>query len=143
MTGHVDPVLKAKATGPVAGVGQGRIIGWTVDPENEKGSILYGYDATTESVPWRRPVPFALPVRIGSNQKECFDSRLGPDGKVWTYLPGNVLVTIDPADGRLTPLGRVKSGGRIAFSGGSVYVGGPASVRRLKGIAGTAILPQP
>ncbi|MBT3375755.1 MAG: hypothetical protein HN742_32555 [Lentisphaerae bacterium] len=134
MTGHVDPVLKAKGAGPVAGVGRSRIIGWTVDPSNDKSSILYGCDAATGSVAWQKPLPFPLPVKIGSNQKECFDFRLGPDGKVWTYLPGNVLVTIDPVDGRITPLGRVRSGGRIAFSGGHVYVGGTASVRRLKGI---------
>jgi len=135
LVAHTDPVAKAKGAGPIAGVGGGRVIGWTVDPDDEKSSILYGYDADANQVAWRKPIPFRLPVRIGSNQKERFDFRLGPDGRVWTYMGSSVLVTIDPANGMIQPVGRVAGGSRIAFSGGNVYVGGTPAVRRLKGVS--------
>ncbi|MBT3289751.1 MAG: hypothetical protein HN380_20570 [Victivallales bacterium] len=134
ITGHIDPVPGANGAGPVVGVGGGRVIGWTVDPEDKNASILYGYDADAGHIAWRKPLPFGLPVRIGSNQKECFDFRLGPDGKVWTYMRGSVLVTIDPVTARVDVLGRVSQGSRIAFSGGKVYVAGTPAIRRLRGV---------
>ena len=135
LIGHADPVAKAKGAGPIAGVGDGHVIGWTENPEDEKSSILYGYDADAGEVAWRKVIPFPLPIRIGGNQKECFDFRLGPDGKVWTYMGKSVLVTIDPADGRVAPVGQVKRGSQIAFSGGNVYVAGTPALRRLRGVA--------
>lgn len=135
LVGHTDPIPKAKGAGPIAGVGGGRVIGWTANPDDDRSSILYGYDAGANQVAWRKPIPFRLPIRIGGNQKERFDFRLGPDGKVWTYMGRSVLVVIDPANGMIQPLGQVASGSRIAFSGGNVYVAGTPAVRRLKGVS--------
>ena len=135
LVAHCDPVKDANGAGPIAGIGS-RVIGWTEDPATPKaGSILYGYDAEKNAIVWTKPLPVPLPVRIGSNQRENFDYRLGPDGKVWTYMNKGVMVTVAPANGRIEVIGKVRSGGPIAFSGGAVYVGGTAAVRRLKGVA--------
>ena len=35
-----------------------------------------------------------------------------------------MLVRIDPRDGRIEPVGSLPKGGRLAFAGGKVYLGG-------------------
>ena len=80
-----------------------------------------------------KPLPCPLPVAIGSNQQEAWDFRIGPDGQVWTFLNG-CLVRITPIDGEVRPVGKLAAAGRIAFSGGQVYLGGTTAVRRVKGL---------
>ena len=133
IVGKLEPVMKAKGPGPIAPAGPGRLIGWTENPADEKSSILYGVDVAARTVAWTKPIPFAFPFKIGSNQTEAWDFRTGPDGKVWTFLGGS-LATIDPANGNVTMLGKV-AGGRIAFSGRDVYLGGSATLRRILGLA--------
>jgi len=134
---EIDPVAKAKGAGLVAGVGGSRVLGWTENPEDETASILYGVDVETGDIAFRKSLPHRLPVRIGGNQKEQFDYRLGPDGKVWTYL-GAVLVRIDPATAAIEPVGKASRGGRIAFSGADIYLAGATHLRRITGVVGKA-----
>jgi len=129
--GQFEPVVRARGTGPIVAVGGSRLVGWTEDPDNEKQSILYAVDASGPKLLWRKTLPWPLPVAIGSNQQEAWDFRLGPDGKTWTFVAG-VLVRIDPADGRLEPVGKLSPGGPLAFADGKVYLGGTTAVRCIK-----------
>jgi len=150
----VDPVPKCRGAGPVVGVGGARVIGWTVNPEDAKiveargrkrtiyaSSILYGVEVETGEVAFRKIIPFPLPVKIGSNQKERFDFRLGPDGNVWTFID-DVLVRIHPEDARVEVLGATRfsnwnkpdGGGRMAFSGRDIYLAGHRPLRRIRSI---------
>ena len=128
----VEPVMQAKGSGLVVGVGGSRVLGWTENPADPKSSILYGIDAANGTVEFRKVIPAPLPVGNGSNQQEPFDYRVGPDGKVWTFI-GGTLVTIDPKDAAITPIGKIDRGGRLAFSSGFVYLSGRAELRRFVG----------
>jgi len=130
---EIEPVVAARGAGLVVGVGGRRILGWTDDPADRRASILYGVDVADGRVAFHKKLPFPLPIRIGSNQKEPFDYRLGPDGKVWTYL-GGALVRIHPRDARIEVVGKVRRGGRIAFSGRDIYLSGTERLRRIKGV---------
>jgi hypothetical protein len=77
-------------------------------------------------------LPYPLPQRIGSNQQEAWDFRIGPDGLIWSFL-GGTLVRIDPREGTLLPVGKV-GGGPIAFAGGKVYLGGTPAIREIEGL---------
>jgi len=132
IAGKCEPVAKAKGPGPIVAAGPGRILGWTEDPADPKASILYGVDVASRKVAFRKVIPFALPVGIGSNQRERWDFRLGPDGCVWTFLPGSVLVRIDPKDAKVHVAGRISPAGRLAFSGEHVYLSGATELRRLR-----------
>jgi len=136
---EVEPVLDAKGAGLVVGVGGSRILGWTENPADAAGktSLLYALDAARGEVALRRTLPVPLPVAIGSNQQERFDFRLGPDGRVWTFL-GDRLIRIDPRDGSVEVAGKVTPGGRLAFAGKDVYLAGTASLRRVAGLAARA-----
>jgi len=128
----------------VAGVGPpdaARVIGFTQDPADKSRSILYGVDVESGEVGFRKTIPFPLAVRIGSNQKERFDYRLGPDGCVWTFID-EVLVRIRPENARVEILGAVRfkgwnrsgGGGRIAFSGRDIYLSNHRPLRRIRNI---------
>jgi hypothetical protein len=133
LTGKLEPVMGAKGTGPIVGVGGSRALGWTEDPADEKASILYLVDAGGAQVVWQKTLPYPLPVAIGSNQQEAWDFRLGPDGMVWTFV-GGTMARIDPSDGAVRPVGKIQPPGRIAFSGEKVYLGGTTTVRRVEGL---------
>jgi hypothetical protein len=131
----LEVVPKARGPGPILGVGGGRVIGWTEDPAAEGASILYGVDVNERKVLFRKNLPFPLPVRIGGQQHERWDFRLGPDGKIWTFMGrGETLVRIDPKDASVEVLGRLKTGGQIAFSGHDLYLGGNENLRRVKAV---------
>lgn len=130
---ELDPVKGAKGAGLVVGVGGPRVLGWTENPENPKTSILYGFDAETAALALARTLPVPLPVGLGSNQQETFDYRVGPDGKVWTFM-GGALARIDPKDASIEVVGRVARGGRLAFAGKDVYLAGSAALRRIPGV---------
>ena len=122
--------------GPIAWAGGGRVIGWTDDPGDDKASILWGADVEKGEVVWRLPLPYALPVEIGSNQEEAWDFRLAPDGKIWTFMgaAGKTLVKIDPRTVEIEAVAEVDKGGRLAFSGEDVYLAGGKALRRIEGI---------
>ena len=131
MTGQFEPVPLAKGTGPIVAAGGSRVVGWTENPQDAKASILYAVDVRGPKLVYRRDLPFALPVAIGSNQQEAWDFRLGPDGQIWTFVD-NVLVRIAPEDGAVTVVGRPDRPGPLAFAEGRVYLGGTTAVRRIK-----------
>lgn len=130
----LDVVAKAKGPGPVLPAGPGRVIGWTENPADEKTSILYGVDVARRQVAFRKTIPFPLPVSIGSNQRENWDFRSGPDGMIWTFVSSTILVRIDPKDASVHPVGRISPAGRIAFAGRDVYLAGRESLRRVRGV---------
>lgn len=131
LIGKFEPVPLAKGTGPIAAVGGSRIVGWTENPQDTKASILYAVDVDQPALVYRRDLPFALPVAIGSNQQEAWDFRIGPDGQIWTFVD-NVLVRIAPQDGAVEVVGRLARPGPLAFANGRVYLGGTTAVRRLR-----------
>ncbi|MCU0871075.1 MAG: hypothetical protein MUE50_01900 [Pirellulaceae bacterium] len=131
LTGKFEPVALAKGTGPIVAAGGSRLVGWTENPQDGKASILYAVDVRGPTLVYRRDVPFALPVAIGSNQQEAWDFRRGPDGQIWTFVD-NVLVRIAPEDGAVTVVGRPDRPGPLAFAEGRVYLGGTTAVRRIK-----------
>lgn len=133
LIGKLEPVPKAKGTGPIVGVGGSFVVGWTENPEDIHSSIIYLVDVSEPCIVYTRCLPFPLPVAIGSNQQEPWDFRLGPDGMIWTFT-GNVLIRIDPKNGDIYPVGRVNIGGPIAFSNSYVFLGGTTSLRRIKGL---------
>jgi hypothetical protein len=130
---EIIPVKNARGAGLVAGANDHHVLGWTVNPSDETSSILYSVDAKTGELIFSKTIPFRLPVTIGSNQKEAFDYRLGPDGMVWTFIE-NRLVRIDPKNGAINVVGRVDKGGRIAFYGNDVYLSGDVRLRKITGI---------
>jgi len=137
LVGQFEPVPGAKGTGPIVAVRGHSVMGWTEDPEDPKSSYLYRVelsDPASARLAFRRRLPFALPVAIGSNQQEAWDFRTGPDRMVWTFIDG-VLVRIDPQQGCIEPVGRPPGAGRIAFSGGRVYLGGTTHLRRIKNLS--------
>jgi len=131
LTGKFEPVPLAKGSGPIVAVGDSRVVGWTENPQDAKASILYAVDVKEPRLLYRHDIPFPLPVAIGSNQQESWDFRLGPDGRVWTFIDG-VLVQIEPTDGTIQVVGRPSGPGRLAFVGDRIYIGGTTAVRRIK-----------
>ena len=131
---EIEPVAKAKAAGFVASAGADRVLGWTAHPTDPKASILYGAHAATGQVAFRKTLPCALPVRMGSNQRESFDYRVGPHGRVWTYMQ-RVLVRIDPTTARVEAVGKIGGAGRLAFSGDDVYAARGTQLLRLPALA--------
>lgn len=136
---EIEPVAEASGTGPIACVGGTRVLGWTcTDGQCAEGkSTLYLVDVATGEVTVRREMPFHLPAPTGSNQKEPFDFRLGPDGCVWTFMgkgESQALVRITP-DAEILPVGRIADGGCLAFAGDDVYLGGSTRLRKLPGAA--------
>ena len=130
----IEPVMDVRGPGPVVSVGKTGLIGLTNNPDNS-GSVLWTADAVSGKVLFTRPINVKIPAEVGSNQQEPFDFRMGPDGMVWTFLD-NVLVRIDPSDGSIHPVGKVSRGGRIAFSGQDVYLGGSEQLRAIRGVVG-------
>lgn len=131
--GKFEPLEHVKGTGPIVSVGGSRIIGWTEDPKNEKASILYEVDVRQRKLLFAEPIPFPLPVVVGSNQQEAWDFRIGPDGWVWTFV-GGVMVRVNPDNGEISTIGRIAPAGRIAFAEGQVYLGGTTAVRRIRDV---------
>lgn len=129
---RIEPVAKAGDTGPIAGVGGNRVLGLLKDPDDPKRTIMYGLDAETGAVLFRKLLPVTLPVGPDADTYGYWDYRMGPDGHVWTYFNGT-LVRIRPSDGQVIPVARGISG-RIAFSGTDVYLSGREELRVVRGV---------
>lgn len=125
-----------RGPGPIAWAGANRIIGWTNDPADGRKSILYGVDVEQGEVVWKRSLPFKLPVVIGSNQKEHWDFRRGPDGHIWTFMgrTAKTLVRIDPDTAAIEGVAQVNRGGRLAFSSPHIYLSGSTFLRRIRNV---------
>jgi hypothetical protein len=128
------PVPGCRSTGPVIAVGGSRVMGWTEDPANPGGaSILYGVDAAGKTLLFSKNIPFPISLELGGNQWDASDFRLGPDGKIWTFMSGK-LACIDPADASIEILGSTGTGGRLALAGNDLYLGGTDTLRRVPGL---------
>jgi len=107
-------------TGRIVPGGGNAVVGVTGGPS----PVLYRADVMERKVLKQ----VALAQRIGG------DFRLGPDGKVWTFL-GDVLVRIAPETLAIERLGTVERPGRLAFAGKDVYLAGAPELRVLRGVA--------
>lgn len=128
---EVEPVPGAKSTGAIVEVRPGLILGATTMPGGDNPGVLYGVDARTGEVLFRKPVPGELRFGVGTNTSGQNEFRLGPDGCVWLFV-GNVLARIRPDDFGVEVLGKVTPPGRIAFAGRDLYLGGTTSLRRIR-----------
>jgi len=129
-----EPFKNSAGTGFIVGAGGDRVLGMTAAPGGEKGSVVYGVHAGSGEVAFVKKIPFPMDVRIGSNQREPWDYRLGPKGHLWTYI-NRVLVRIDTKNASVRVIGKPPRGGRLAFSGGDVYLSGSEHLRRIRGLA--------
>jgi hypothetical protein len=154
-------------TGAVAGADGTRVLAITLAPGpadtpwNERGSVLYAFDAVSGKIEWRKDLPYAIGFLINENYDTTgpFDFRRGPDGMVWTFTGGEQrvvdperqwglsyedarLVRIDPSDGSIHVAGLVGRAGRMAFQGKDLYLTGGGKyhttdaeyLRRIKGV---------
>jgi len=128
----IEPVANLDSTGPILGVGGTRVLGMCSDPDDPTGSLLYGVDVGTGQVAFRKKLPFALEWRVRHDRHDggMFDFRLGPDGKVWTFI-GNALVRINPEDAEIEVVGMARIGGSMAFSGRDLYLSGSVELRKV------------
>jgi hypothetical protein len=145
ITREIAPVPKARATGLIAEVGEGRMLGLTVDtaiPERPGSGLLYGVDVVSGEVGFRK----ALPWRVSLDDHwphwvdpsyEYLSLTRGPDGFLWTYLR-DVLVRIDPRDARVHVAGKLDPVGHPTFVGSDLYLSGSEELRRIRNIAGAA-----
>lgn len=140
----------AEHTGAIAGVSGTNVVALTLDPDgapdrkwNERGSVLYAFDALTGKVVWQRKLPYPVGFPINENYDGTvgFDLKLGPDGKVWTFTGGEMIATdpekpwgltlenaclvrVSPEDGAISVVGKVGRVGRMAFLGKDLYLTG-------------------
>ncbi len=130
---EIEPVPGAPRTGGIVEVAPGRLLGATADPDVEGGGVLYGVDIDAGQVLFTKKVPRDFSLNTSVNRHGNNDFRIGPSGRVWTYL-GDRLVRIDPADATVEVIGSVSPPGRIAFSGADLYLGGTTDVRVIRNI---------
>jgi hypothetical protein len=136
---EIVPAPKGRATGLIAEVAPGRLLGLTTtDTEYGKpdSGLLYGVDVTTGDVLFRKLLPG--PVSIDSHWPHWVDPSYeylglvrGPDGFLWTWLK-NVLVRIDPKDASVHVVGKINPVGHPTFVGKDVYLSGPEQLRRIR-----------
>jgi hypothetical protein len=135
----IVPVPKARATGLIVEVAAGRLLGLTADtvtPEHPGRGVLYGVDASSGEVLFRK----ALPGRVSVDDSwphwvdpsyEYLALTPGPDGFIWTFLR-DVLVRIDPRDARIHVVGKVDPVGCPTFVGRDLYLSGSTQLRRIR-----------
>jgi hypothetical protein len=141
---EIVPAPKSRATGLIAEVAPGRLLGLTTtgaEYGKPGAGLLYGVDAATGEVLFRKPLP--CPVSIDSHWPHWVDPSYeylglvrGPDGFLWTWLK-NVLVRIDPKDASLHVVGKIDPVGYATFVGNDLYLSGPEQLRRIRNITGT------
>lgn len=132
------------------------------DPQ-DRGSVLYAFDALTGKVLWQKKLPYANGFIPNENYDGTVGSQmsLGPDGMIWTWTGGKLavvdperswglsyedakLVRIDPANGDIHVVGMVGMAGKFAFLGKDIYLTGGSKyhsqdsdaiyLRRIKGV---------
>jgi outer membrane protein assembly factor BamB len=135
---EIVPMAKGRTTGLVAEVAPGRLLGLTSDRERAGRSVLYGVDVTTGEVLFTKDLP--SPVSVDDHWPHWVDPSYeyhafvrGPDGFVWTYLK-DVLVRIDPKDGRVHIVGKIEHPGWPTFVGNDLYLSGAEQLRRIRNI---------
>jgi len=127
----IVPVAKARATGLIAEIAAGRLLGLTVDtftPGQPGAGLLYGVDAGSGEVLFRKTLPWRVSVddywpHWVDPSYEYLSLTPGPDGFIWTYLR-DVLVRIDPRDARIHAVGKVDPVGYPTFADGDLYFSG-------------------
>ena len=136
------PVPEARATGLLAEVASGRLLGLTVDTvtSGRRGAgLLYGVDAVSgellfrKTLPWRVSVDDYWPHWVDPSYEYLSLTR-GPDGFFWTYLR-DVLVRIDPRDASVHVVGKVDPVGHPTFAGNDLYLSGSTQLRRIRNVA--------
>ncbi|MBN1669798.1 MAG: hypothetical protein JXR37_02115 [Kiritimatiellae bacterium] len=138
---EIEPVLRAERTGPILEVRPGILMGIADDPDNKVGGILYTADIRTGTVLYRKTLPFKPAIVTSHTPHQC-GYQLGPDGHIWTFLgrgdsephTPDALVRINPEDGRVIPVGRVKKLGNFIFVGADMYLTGTDQLRRIRGV---------
>lgn len=108
------------AAGMIAEAAPGKILGLT--SENNQ-PVMYLVDVLEGERIERVELP----------EQARGDLQYGPDGKLYTFL-GETLVRIDPETLAITPVCRAAPG-RIAFSGGDIYLAGEAELRVIRRVA--------
>jgi hypothetical protein len=137
----IVPVEKARATGLIAEVAPGRLLGLTVDradAERPGNGWLYGVDIGTGEVLFRKKLPW--PVSVDDHWPHWVDPSYeylsltrGPDGFLWTFLR-DVLVRIDPRDAAVHVVGKIDPVGSPTFLGNDLYFSGSEQLRRIRHI---------
>ncbi|MBN1675652.1 MAG: hypothetical protein JXR37_31710 [Kiritimatiellae bacterium] len=138
---EIEPVPGAEKTGPILEVRPGRLMGIADDPANKGGGILYGLDIRSGEVLFRKKLPYSAPILTSHTRAQC-GYQLGPDGHIWTFLgrgawaPGtsDTLVRINPENGHVEPIGRLKTLGNFIFVGNDMYLTGTDQLRRIRGV---------
>ncbi|MBN1672294.1 MAG: hypothetical protein JXR37_14740 [Kiritimatiellae bacterium] len=144
---EIVPVHGSPNMGPVLEVAPGRLLGvaGVRGKERYNAGILYGLDARSGEVLFRKPLPRDVPLRTSWLTWHC-DYRMGPDGCIYTFLgkgdsprrdpdEWHTLVRIHPKDARVEPVGRLKQIGRMLFAGPDLYLTGTEHLRRIRGVA--------
>ncbi len=136
---EIVPIEKGRATGLIAEVAPGRLVGLTTEREHAGQSILYGVDVATGEVLLRKALPW--PVSTDPYWPHWVDPSYeyenltrGPDGFLWTYLK-DVLVRIDPKDVSVHVVGKVSPVGYPTFVGKDIYLSGSEQLRRIRNVA--------
>lgn len=131
---YIEPIAGLRDTGALLEVAPGRILCASADPQAQGAGLLYGVDITTGELLFTKKVPQDFQFNEGTITNGTTDFRLGPDGRVWTWL-GNRLIRINPADVSIEVLGTVSPPGRLAFAGADVYLAGTEELRVIRGLA--------
>ena len=138
----IVPLSKARATGLIAEVASGRVLGLTTEPtpSGRRGSgLLYGVDVASGQVLFRKALPSGVSVdehwpHWVDPSYEYLSLTRGPDGFFWTYLE-DVLVRIDPDSVRVHVVGKVEPVGHPTFLGTDLYFSGSTRLRRARDVA--------
>lgn len=115
--------------GPIEEVIPGLVIGHAVDGD---GGLLYGLEAATGKILWRKKVPVAPITSFSIVRRHIYTFRRGPDGFIWASF-NDTLVRIDPRNAKVIPVGKMDPA-QIAFAGNGVYVSGGESLRKIEGL---------
>jgi len=115
--------------GPLEEALPGLVIGHAVDDE---GGLLYGLEAPTGKVLWRKKVPVGPVTSFSLVRRHLYTFRRGPDGFIWASFE-NTLIRIDPRNAKVIPVGKMEPV-QIAFANKRVYASGGPNLRRIEGL---------